>query len=294
MLASRLLAGALGCLMLAAGLLKAADLGLFVVQIKSYGIVSDPLLVTALAFALLLVECGLGAALLLYYRPRWSLFGVSLLLLIFIGATAWTWQKGGTEDCGCFGALVQRTPGQALVEDLVFFAAGALAFFLGRKVPNKPSPTRRWLVIAACLTGLLLPLALGFPLPHVLTPQNGSMPLGDLHLTGEPRMDLYRGTYLIAVMDTDCSHCQAAVPFLNSVAADGNLAMVAGICTNSAEDMDYFIARFGPQYPVYSVPENEFWRLAGSEPPPRYLLVKNGSVIKTWSQQPPPLSELKK
>lgn len=291
---SRLLAGLLGCVMLVAGLLKAADLGLFIVQIKSYGIITDARAVTASAFALLLVECGLGAALLLYFRPRWSLLGVNLLLLVFMGATAWAWQHGTAEDCGCFGALVKRSPGEALVEDAALLAMGVLAYLLAGKKKPPPSPTRRWLVITACLTGLLLPLALGFPLTHMFTPDTGLMPLGELHLTGEPVMDLHRGSYLIAVMDTDCGHCQAAVPELNAVAADGNLPMVAGICSNSAEDMDYFIARFAPQYPVYSVPENEFWRLAGSEPPPRFLLVKNGTVVKSWSQQLPELSEITK
>ncbi len=70
---SRLLAGMVGLVLLTAALIKAADMDLFVRQLRGYGILSHHLLLGVSAWGLIFVECSLGVALLLAYRPRLTL-----------------------------------------------------------------------------------------------------------------------------------------------------------------------------------------------------------------------------
>jgi hypothetical protein len=71
----RLLSGAVGLILLAAGLVKAMDMELFIRQIMDYGIVSERLLLILSAWGLIALECALGVALLVFYRPRLMLSG---------------------------------------------------------------------------------------------------------------------------------------------------------------------------------------------------------------------------
>ncbi len=160
----RLLSGAVGLILLAAGLVKAMDMELFIRQIMDYGIVSERLLLILSAWGLIALECALGVALLVFYRPRLMLSLTAALLLIFAGATGWAWLTGVTEDCGCYGAWLKQTPGQALVGDLVLLAATAIAWAGCRHVQAPQTRTKAWAVTIACLSGLALPVVFGSPL----------------------------------------------------------------------------------------------------------------------------------
>ncbi|MBC8461613.1 MAG: hypothetical protein H8D67_26860, partial [Deltaproteobacteria bacterium] len=102
--------------------MKATDMGLFIGQVRDYGIISQPIVLTLSAWGLIGIECALGVGLLVFYRPRLMLLLTAMLLLIFVGATSWAWLTGATEDCGCFGHWLKRTPGEAVLGNLILLA----------------------------------------------------------------------------------------------------------------------------------------------------------------------------
>ena len=65
------------------------------------------------------LECALGLALILNWRPRITMPAATLLMAAFTALTGYAWLSNANLDCGCFGALAERTPGEAAVEDSV-------------------------------------------------------------------------------------------------------------------------------------------------------------------------------
>jgi len=163
----RVLAGAVGLILVAASVLKATDMELFIRQLKDYGIISQHTVLALGAWGLIGLEFGLGVALLVSYRPKLSLPFTGILFLVFIGATGWTWLSGTTEECGCFGDWVKHTPREAVFHDLIFLAATALAWLGSLHVKTTPSRAKFLAVIVACMIGLLLPVAFGFSVSKI-------------------------------------------------------------------------------------------------------------------------------
>jgi hypothetical protein len=167
---SRVLAVALGLILVAASVLKATDVDLFVKQLGDYGIISQHTVLVLGAWGLITLEFGLGAALLIYYRPKITLLTAGMLFLVFLGGTGWTWLSGGTEDCGCFGDYVKHTPQQAVVHDLIFLGATVLAWLGSLRGKTTQSRVKVMTVVVACVVGLLLPVAFGFSISKITQP----------------------------------------------------------------------------------------------------------------------------
>jgi len=121
------LAGAaLGAVFLLAAAAKGADPHAFVEQVESYRIVTG-VGARAFAYALVPIEAALGTSLLLGLFRRTGMLASALLLLFFIGVTAYGWSQGRIEGCGCFGVLATRGPGEVIVEDVLLLALAGLA-----------------------------------------------------------------------------------------------------------------------------------------------------------------------
>lgn len=167
---SRVLAGAVGLILVAASVLKATDVDLFVKQLGDYGIISQHSVLVLSAWGLITLEFGLGVSLLIYYRPKITLTFAGMLFLVFLGGTGWTWLSGSTEDCGCFGDYVKHTPRQAVVHDLIFLGATVLAWLGSLRGKTAESRVKVMTVVVACVVGLLLPVAFGFPVSKISQP----------------------------------------------------------------------------------------------------------------------------
>ncbi|MBN1905150.1 MAG: hypothetical protein JW927_08640, partial [Deltaproteobacteria bacterium] len=59
-----------GLVLLVSGLQKAFGVDLFIRQIRDYDIISNPLLIIMGAWALITLECALGAALTVNFQPK--------------------------------------------------------------------------------------------------------------------------------------------------------------------------------------------------------------------------------
>jgi hypothetical protein len=285
----RLPAGAVGLILLIACLLKATDMELFIWQIRDYGIISQRIVLTLGAWGLIALECALGVGLLVFYRPRLILSLTALLLLIFVGATTWAWWTGATVDCGCFGAWLNHTPGEAVLLTLILLASTVLALAGYRHTQAPPTRAKAWAVATACLIGVTLPVAFGFTLSQTGQGQlkTVEMELSQSQIKGLEQFDLRRGAYLIILMDTGCLHCQESVPELNALAEEAGLPAVIALFMNEESERASFVEEFQPLFSIGQIERDTFWRLLDKGEIPRILLVNDSRVKKVWDETVP-------
>jgi hypothetical protein len=282
----RVLSGALGVILLTAAVLKAADMALFVRQMGAYGIISQHTLLVLSAWGVIALECALGVGLVVAYRPRFILTLTAVLFLTFMGATTWAWLRGSADQCGCFGDWLSHSPGEAALGNLILLAGTLWAWVWSRDAKNQRARGRAWATGMACLIGVALPVAFGFPISTVIQspPETVRGELGRLELQGGDVIDLTQGDHLVIVMGTDCGHCQEAVPALNMLTGVPDLPPLIAVCQNTASDRMRFIDAFQPLFQVDEISENDFWRLLADGEMPRTILVRDGRTIQVWDQ----------
>lgn len=290
-LGTRLLAGVVGFVFVMAAVLKALDMELFIRQIKTYGIVSGRPVLIFVAWAVIALELFLGVAMIVAYRPTIVLPTTVVLLLSFLGLTGWAWHSGAAQTCGCFGAWLERTPGQAALEDIVLVAATMWAWAgLGNlRAGQSRASWKKWTVLSASIAGLALPAILGFPVLSWSPPSSGAVEnqLGRFATTGLGSVDLNTGTYIIVIMGTGCAHCQDAIPQINMLAETPGLPSVVGLCVDDKTDRLRFLEQFRPSFPLGQIPEDIFWQLLGDAEMPRMLLVRDGRIVQSWNEKIP-------
>ena len=250
----RLMAGVVGIVLLSAAFMKMVDMDLFIRQMRDYGIISNFFLLSISARALIALECSLGVGLLLFFRPKLTLLLTSALLLIFVGATGWAWLTDATRDCGCFGAWVKRTPGEAVLEGLILLALTVIARAISPPSRKSEARLKAWVIAVACLAVLILPLAFGSPVTRVDPSQTktGDILLGDFQIEGLDRFDLAHGDYLLVLMDTGCSHCRDAIDSLNRLAEVPDLPEVIACPPTGKTSSRRLGKNFRPSFPLDS------------------------------------------
>ena len=283
-----------GLVLLTSGLLKAFGIDLFIRQLRDYGIITNPLLLIFCAWAVIAFECCLGAALTVNFQPKIAVPLGGLLFLVFISATGYAWATGVTADCGCFGAWIERTPKDAMLEDIILFAALMIAWKWNRRFKNWPFFLKEFLVAIAFLAGLSLPLTAGPVLDRINTAIAGPVKEGSEHfvLKNFPQIDFSTGKHIVLILSTDCSHCRAEMDSLNAIAEDKELPDVVALCMNNKQQREDFKFDFEPAFDVYQIPDDDFWRLLDDGEIPRTILIDNGIVIKKWDFTAPGINDL--
>ena len=151
----------LGALLLVAAWAKAVEPGAFVEQVQLEGL---DFLFSAKTVALiaLALEAGLGMALLTGLRQLWVLIPSAMLVSFFLLLTARNYWLvlGGLRDetssCGCFGSLLERTPGEALWQDLFLLVPPLLVAFWNRQPAGASLPRMRLLLSAVLAVGVVI------------------------------------------------------------------------------------------------------------------------------------------
>ncbi|MGD8389429.1 MAG: hypothetical protein PVG49_19945 [Desulfobacteraceae bacterium] len=289
--------GAVGIVLLSAGLIKASNLEFFMIQIKAYGIITHPVLLLVSAWGLVTVQCCLGTALLVVYRPRIALPATALLWLVLVGGAGWAAWSGATDECGCFGSFLKHSPAFALVENLILLTVTLYAYRCLRK-SDKPSPRRikGWAVGIACVTGVFLPLSFGVPLTATVQPESGlsnkAELLEGLSIQGAVLPDTENNTLLLVLMGTDCLHCRETLPELDALAETESIPPVLALCADDETSCKKFVSQFQPSFPLGRIDRESFWRLLSTGDMPRVLLVRNGSVLSSWDKAAPTPEEI--
>ena len=149
----------LGGVFLFAGFAKFIDPERFIelIEAKGLGFGMPPVVV---AYAGIAIEVFLGTALVLGIRKLPILLSSLALTIFFVVMSSMAYYDSvygpddADEGCGCFGAILERTPSEAFWLDLAFLALAVLAF-VGRPRASAPWPKLR-LATAGLLTAASL------------------------------------------------------------------------------------------------------------------------------------------
>ena len=149
----------LGLVLLVAAGAKIVEPGAFAEQIRleQLDFLFSVRTVTLIALAL---EVGLGVVLILGLRRLWVLFPTTLLVSFFLfltGRNYWLVLNGLRDEdaaCGCFGSLIERTPGEAFWQDLLLLLVPLSLAYIGRQVSHRGFPWRRLLAAGFLVMGV--------------------------------------------------------------------------------------------------------------------------------------------
>lgn len=259
---------------------KAVDPAGFARQIDAYGWLPAGWSAAA-AFALIATEMALAAALLLGAWPRPAAAATAALLALFVVASGEAWLAGRQIDCGCFGSLVERGPGEVVIEDLILLALLVPSFVVAA-VPARG----RWrgpVVVACCLLALGLAVAAPhLPLDDWVT---DLAPGATVEKIGMDTLVPEQGAVVIALLDLKGDASRGAVAGLNDLAGGLPEAEVIGFAAAGPEERATFGWTAGAGFRVEEVGAATADALARRLP--RFALLVDGRVAAVWNDTPP-------
>ena len=256
------------------------------------------------------IEFFLGWALLLNWQPRLCLPVATVLMAAFTALTAKAWHMGASIDCGCFGALVERGPKEATIEDSVMLAVLLFAWWgMRRSASAAPAsgPPNWWgtggapvwpLASRIALGSLVVGLAVGgmrfFPELERISQSDlkSGVRLSGLALKGVDA-DLMQGEYLIELFSPTCVHCKNAVPKMNVLAQDPQLPRLIAL-TSFAQDAPQVIdfkKQLQPRFDIATISLTDFRRLTFGHGYPRLAYIADGVVQQVWESDYMPTQE---
>ncbi|MBP6876288.1 MAG: hypothetical protein KBD56_09470 [Candidatus Eisenbacteria bacterium] len=278
---------AAGVLVLAA-FLKAGDPALFADQITAHR-VTPASWSTWLAFLFIAVELILGAALIAFVWPRLSFAFNILLMLGFIGVTAYAWKQGNLSDCGCFGRMIERGPKEVIIEDALVIATSLAGLWLVR---GYHTPAWRPRLFAALLVPALALVAFGtaLPLDRIVVGIGPGSDLSRMTSEGLP-FALDEGRTLVALVGADCAPCDAGVASLAQTKQEEIVPQVAAIFAGKPGQALAWRLQHQPNFPVGSSPERvlrQYYRRL-----PSTFLLDRGVVMNAWWGRIPSAEEVR-
>jgi len=250
---------------------------------------APPALASLLALAVVGYEAGLGAALLAGWRAVPVLAATSATFVFFTGVVAYQmfFPSESGASCGCFGMLLERTPAQALTEDVVLVAVSGLAW-IGRTAAAPRSRLAVAAVAALAAVGLGL-AAPSLPLDDHATALAPGMSVDATGL-GDAVPELATGRHLVLLLDRADPDTVAAVGPLNQgLGLPGGKTPVVGVAAEDAALAAQFLWTAGPAFEVRSVSPAMLRRLYRTLP--RSALLDDGRVVATWNGFPPPAAQ---
>jgi len=281
--AARLGRFVVGVIFLFAGVVKALHPEGFARQIDAYGWLPSAFTYGA-AFLLIAVEFFLAAALLLDARPLAASLGTAGLLLLFIVASGTAWSRGMDIDCGCFGSVVERGPGEVIIEDAIMLGLLLPTFLLGRSGPG-----RRWRTAAAVAVAVLgVGLAVAAPRLPVDGLVTDLVPGADLEKLGMDALVPHPGAVLVALMEVEEEPGELSremVARVNEIVLAVPELEVIGFAAAGPDERAVFGWTTGAGFLVDEVAPTMVDAMARTLP--RFALLVDGRVVAVWNENPP-------
>lgn len=253
-----------------------------------------------LALVLAPLEVLIGAALLLCWRPRIVMPAATGMMVLFIGITGLAWQQEAQIDCGCFGTLTDRTPGEAMLEDLVMLGLLLVGWRWGRaRWTASLWPFTQRVVLGAGVVAVGL-LVFRFAPESERIASSDLKPgvrLTGLELKGVEGIDLSEGAYLIELFSPLCGHCKAAVPKLNDWADTPGIPPIVAlnVFPPDSPSLSGFLQQMRPRYTIASISSSDFMRLTWRHGYPRLAYIEDGVIQQVWERnEMPSVAQLKK
>jgi uncharacterized membrane protein YphA (DoxX/SURF4 family) len=283
-----------GSVFVLAGGLKVFDPLSFYSQIRGYGLVG-PELSRIAAFALPPFEVGIGLAAIVGYHRRLACLAIAGMLVVFLAATAHAWVTSSTDNCGCFGELVSRSPKETFFEDiaLLALAVGGLWSKSGLEEVHR-SKIPRWIKTAAVVGVVGAGFVLSYRYGALDIRAGGELRSGleasgwaitELEAPGyEPKdvsINLKKGTHILVFYSPLCKHCYQSVATVEGLSDLPGVETVVGLShdRHRPEMFEFFIRGMkerGADYPLVVMPWKDYRTL--NRTVPKTVVVKTGMV----------------
>lgn len=295
--------------------LKALDIEGFSAGIAAYRVVKQESLVRTLSYVMILLEAGLGVALLLF--PKRGIFSILTLLLLgfFSALILYSWMVHGLEDCGCLGSYIKMSPAASLVKNGVMAAmlSGSLIYWkkmaswnVGDSEVYQP---RKAFFLVKGSAGVAATALFIIPVFQDLSravseKQSTGAEAGQAvqqqgpfsryrFETNDAVYDLSKGVFFICMFSDSCEHCTESVNEVNALVEDGGSQMppVLALCLGEEDTLVSFRQKTSPLFPTFLIPPLEFFERIGTAPP-RFLVVQDGLEIVFWDEEVPSFEEI--
>ena len=242
-LVARLLLGGLFAI---SGVEKMLDARSFLSALETY-----PLPDGLIPFGVLVppLEVAVGAALILSIASRLAAqvsFGMLLGFSLLLGSGMVSGRLG---VCGCFGTLLESSPGWALVRNGVLMT---FAWVVAARYNEKESRVRRWqlgfvgglLLIGGALAGYTTHT----PLVDRSLARAGEMFPSEGYRDEVPTLERRQ---LAFVLTSACRSCWNAMANVNQLAEEGSWDVFA-VTASSSWEIEWLERNFHPRFPIYT------------------------------------------
>ncbi|MDG1722746.1 MAG: hypothetical protein P8H91_01440 [Flavobacteriaceae bacterium] len=254
---------------------KAVAPGFFEVLLEQQGLVPSRLYGAWATRFIIALETWLGLCLLLSFYSRFILRFSFLLLVAFSVHLGYLIAIGETGNCGCFGEMISMSPLASLGKNIVLLAVNC--FLLRYKFRGNKKPRITWLLLP------LLFAAATLIWPVQTQPDEVVEKLPTFE--AETGIDFANGSYLVAILNLGCEHCQEAAQQI--VAWQNNGIDLPQVAALFFAEGDTTVADFntitGSNFPYQMIDVNTFFDLIGSTPPRIYWIV-DGQVKQYWDE----------
>lgn len=217
------------------------------------------------------------------------------LLFVFLIATAHAWATGSTDNCGCFGELVARSPKATFFEDLVLMALAGTGM-AGRDHLERLGKLelKQWYKAAVVGAAAAAAVAVSVGQGSVGIRAGGKLRPGldasgwkltELEIDGYAkkgvRLNLLKGTHLLVFYSPMCKHCWLSVPRIQQLSKVKKLASVVGVSHDRHPPrlFRFFLQGMKERkadYPLHTMKWEQYRQLTRSVP--RTVVVKTGVV----------------
>ena len=254
---------------------KAVAPGFFEVLLEQQGLVPSRLHGAWATRFIIALETWLGLCLLLSFYVRFILRFSFLLLVAFSVHLGYLIAIGETGNCGCFGEMISMSPLASLGKNIVLLAVNG--FLLRYKFRGNKKPRITWLFLPL----LFAAATLIWPVQTQPDEEVEKLPTFE----AETGIDFANGSYLVAILNLGCEHCQEAAQQI--VAWQNNGIDLPQVAALFFAEGDTTVADFntitGSNFPYQMIDVNTFFDLIGSTPPRIYWIV-DGQVKQYWDE----------
>ena len=256
---------------------KAVAPGFFEVLLEQQGLVSSRLYGAWVTRIIIALETWLGLCLLLSFYARFILRFSFLLLVAFSVHLGYLIAIGETGNCGCFGEMISMSPLVSLGKNLLLLSVNG--FLLRYKFRGNKKPLITWLLLPL----LFAAASLVWPVQSQHDEVVEKIPMFE----AETGIDFANGSYLVAIFNLGCEHCQEAAQQIAAWQNNGiKLPQVAALFFAEGDtSVADFNAITESNFPYQMIDANTFFDLIGSAPP-RIYWIMDGQVKQYWDEIP--------
>ncbi len=222
------------------------------------------------AALLLIIESGLGLRLIFGIAGKITKLSTIILFGIFCIIAFWSVISNDIDSCGCFGALLQRSPLAALIEDLVFLSIAMLII----PVEKTPGSGMNLYIAASMLFFIVWFGYFYFHPPAWAAIKKGS----SWRLKIEHERISAGDDYFVWILDPNCTNCIKKTDVINRFDRR-NLDIIA-LTSASEGRLNEYIFDFEPAFPVLSIKKDKIYELgliSGT-----LIHINNKTVKRLW------------